>query len=128
MIVGGEYKCSIQHNLACCKDDCPFCSNCGNLTSLSYWDFKENCCADIIMNSYSYCNETVAPCILADQSNNLQRIINFFKTGPLNIVIPVSVTIGLVVLFFLYSCCFFGSKKPPEKYKYIRPNCLNELH
>lgn len=123
--VSGEYNCILKYDLACCKENCPFCGNCGtrnlngNISSLEYVEFKDNCCEEIILESGNYCNETVAPCILADKSNNLDRIINFFKSAKLQVLIPVSLTIGLVVLFFFYATCIFGTKKPPLKYKHI---------
>ena len=109
--------CEIKYDIACCKEDCPFCGPCK--ANHSYGDFEENCCSNIILNSNLLCNETVPPCILQIHMNNLNRLIEFFK-GELMIVIPVSVSLGLVVLFIFYSMCIFGNKRPPVKYKFIK--------
>src|SRR5438874_1339762 len=116
--VNGEYNCTNKYGLACCKENCPVCGNCGtnnpggNLSSSLYVDFKNNCCEEVILESGRYCNETVAPCILVNKLNNLDRIINFFKSGKLQAIIPVSVALGLVAIFILYCMFIFGSKKP----------------
>lgn len=118
--VRGVDTCQNQYGLACCKEDCPFCTECHkNRSTSAYSEFRENCCAEMILSSALYCNETAPPCILQIKINNFERLINFFKTGKLYVVIPVSVGIGLAVLFILYSAFLFGSKTPPVKYKYI---------
>ena len=113
LIVG----CTLRYDLACCKEDCPFCGRCGNS---SYEAFEENCCSNFIMKQVNYCNETAPPCILQIQLNNLNRFINFFKDEKLYIVIPVGVGIGLMLLFVMYCWFIFGDKKPPLKYKHIK--------
>jgi len=123
--VNCTYNCTKKYELACCKPSCPFCGNCGldnsngNLSTSEYLEFGNSCCAEVILESERYCNQTIPPCILEEKLNNLDRIINFFKSGKLQLIIPVSVAIGLVALFFLYSCCIHGTKKPPLKYKHI---------
>jgi hypothetical protein len=118
LIARGSNTCTKQSDLACCKETCPFCGPCNYLNG-SYSDFEEDCCSNIILISSLYCNVTAPPCILQIQMNNLERIFNFFKTKPLYIVIPVAVGMGLLCLFCLYSCCIFGVKEPPLKYKKI---------
>jgi len=82
-------------------------------------EFQSNCCVEIILESERYCNQTIPPCILIEKINNLDRIINFFKSGNLVAIIPVSVGLGIVALFILYCWFIFGVKKPPLKYKAI---------
>lgn len=110
-------ECKNQYDLACCKEDCPFCGLCK--ANGTYDEFEDNCCADIILSTKLYCNQTDPPCILQIKINNIDRIINFFKKEKLYIVIPVSVALGLIILFILYSGFIFGSKTPPLKYKYM---------
>ena len=123
--VNCAYDCTVKYDLACCKENCPFCGNCvtknlnASLSSSEYVDFKDNCCEEIILDSGRYCNETVAPCIIDQKLNNFQRIIHFFKSGKLQQVIPVSIGLGLIVLFYLYATFIFGTKRPPLKYKHI---------
>ena len=114
-------NCTNKYELACCREDCPFCGQCGthNLSSSAYLEFQSNCCVEIILESERYCNQTIPPCILIEKINNLDRIINFFKSGNLVAIIPVSVGLGIVALFILYCWFIFGVKKPPLKYKAI---------
>ena len=126
----GDNNCTNQYELACCKNDCTFCGKCGlsnqTLNGSLYDSFDENCCSEIILSSHRYCNETAPPCILESWLNNLQRIINFFKSGQLQSIIPVSIVIGLISLFIFYSCFIFGTKKPPKPYRSI-VNCLRDI-
>lgn len=117
----------------CCKSECPFCGNCkknfnANNSYLNYDLFFEDCCEESIMQNNITCNSTVlAPCILDDSYlNDIQRIIKFFKKGPVYLIVIVAIIMFLVAIFFLYACCVFGKKKPILDYKYIR-NTLEDI-
>ena len=127
LTVKGTDNCTNRFESLCCANSCPFCGNCfnGNKTMINktvsqYGEFGINCCAEIISQSNIFCNESYPPCIIInEQLNIIDIIIKFFGSGKLQYIIPVSVGLGLIVLFLLYTCCIFGLKKPPIKYKYI---------
>ena len=134
------FVCTNPFDQVCCKLKCPYCGWCGkqfnkNISAYNnqyddYTDFLNDCCAEVIIKNKITCNATTgvgAPCIVIDQFlNDVQLFVNFFRKGPIYLVVIVSVLMFLGAAFFLYVCCIFGKKKPPIEYKYII-NSLDDM-
>ena len=127
------FHCVVPFDNVCCKTECPYCGVCvaesnqnNETTDINYQlydQFSNDCCVEIILKNNITCNATAgigAPCILVDRfMNDIERMINFFRTGPIYLIVIVSILMFLAAGFLLYTCCIFGKKDPPLEYKYI---------
>ena len=124
------YDCVNPYKTICCKSDCPYCGSCQiKNDSISFDDFENNCCYEMIIKNNNTCNDTMGepPCTIVDgDMNDINRIIKFFNYGPLWAIILTSVLLFGLLLFLLYVCCVFGKKKPPVKYKLIKEPLYEE--
>ena len=132
-----KFVCTNPFDQVCCKLDCPYCGWCAkqsnkNISTYNnqYVDFLRDCCVEVIIKNKIKCNTTTrvgAPCIIVDQFlNDVELFVNFFRKGPIYLVVIVSVLMFLAAAFLLYVCCIFGKKKPPIEYKYII-NSLDDM-
>ncbi len=80
------------------------------------------CCVEYIdYRNVSCSNTTVQLCINGTlrKENDWDRLVKFFKSGPIWGIVLASIGIAAFALFLLYTCCCFGSKKPPLEYDSI---------
>ena len=131
-------QCQYQYNEYCCSE---MCTNCGLCTGDVIMDML--CCP--YDDSVIYCNDDITnvPCVLVNsfqlrngtdippfdqpitptpQNNkptDIDVIIAWAKTLEIYQLALFLIGIFIVLMFFVYSCCCFGKKKPPLDYKYI---------
>ena len=102
---------------------CPaLCDNCG----VSNGNFNNDmmCCSTIILASNKICGTHNPPCILMRSSfdtpppENPTLLQNFLAFLTILNIVLLSIAF-LILICFIYACCFFDSKKPPYDYKDI---------
>lgn len=127
------FECLNQVDNICCGSTCNTCGNCtGDIM------FDKLCCGEKIINSGIYCSEAnEPPCMLEinefrsanttenhQKKNDIDALIEWAKSLELYQLVLFLIAVGLVAFFIFYSCCIFGSKHPPVKYKYLNDHVL----
>lgn len=122
-----EFYCDRQYKQACCHSKCPFCGPClgkngQNTTTVIFGEFFDNCCTEAIMSDNITCVAGgSAPCVLPDTYfSDIDRIREFFESGPVYLIVIVSIILFIVAMFLIYVFFIFGDKKPPMRYSEIR--------
>lgn len=93
-----------------------------NNTNTSFPIIYLGCCVEYIdYRNVSCSNTTIELCTneTMRKENDLDKIIKFFKSGPIWGIVLASIGIAVFGLFLLYTCCCFGKKKPPLDYDLI---------
>lgn len=137
--------CLIYNQNVCCDNNCLSCGNCILNSSDNY-----GCCTNLIIESEIYCdqikgppcilnnkhsdsftetnienntnvnNNTGAPTDTQNKKTDFDMFIKWTKTLPTIQLIGFISGCIFVVSFIFYACFFFGNKKPPIKYEYIK--------
>ena len=135
------FDCANKFEKVCCAAECPYCGWCNkdnheeSFINGTYSNFYWNCCAEVILESNLTCNSNTTnasitigpPCILDDPYTYFwEEWIDFFKNGPIYLIVIVSIILFGVALFLFYTCVIFGKRYPPLEYVYI-VNSLKKL-
>lgn len=120
-------NCNQSYEKVCCKDWCPYCGRCNidvddNISQYVrsddlYENFYNDCCEEFILHNDIICNASIhPPCVMRNKMNDLERFVDFFKTGPIWARVLVSIGLFIGLAFLLYVFFIFGRKDPPLDY------------